>query len=69
MGTTHKTGCVLCAKNCDLEVNVEDNRIGQSDQENNLDNLRTEGKKIELLFPELADWSMTARLTGSTSTA
>jgi anaerobic selenocysteine-containing dehydrogenase len=30
--------------------------IGQVDGENNLDNLRTEGKKIELLIPELSDW-------------
>ncbi|MDQ1278285.1 MAG: hypothetical protein QG555_1327 [Thermodesulfobacteriota bacterium] len=30
--------------------------IGQSDRENNLENLRTEGKKIELMIPELADW-------------
>jgi anaerobic selenocysteine-containing dehydrogenase len=27
MGTWHKTGCVLCAQNCGLEVEVEDNRI------------------------------------------
>jgi len=27
MGTIHKTGCVLCAQNCGLEVEVEDNRI------------------------------------------
>ncbi|MBN1635492.1 MAG: molybdopterin-dependent oxidoreductase [Deltaproteobacteria bacterium] len=27
MGTMHKTGCVLCAQNCGLEVLVEDNRI------------------------------------------
>ncbi len=30
--------------------------IGQVDGENNLDSLRTEGKKIELQIPELADW-------------
>jgi anaerobic selenocysteine-containing dehydrogenase len=27
MGTIHKTGCVLCAQNCGLEVEVEANRI------------------------------------------
>ena len=27
MGTTHKTGCVLCAQNCGLEIEVENNRI------------------------------------------
>ena len=27
MGTTHKTGCVLCPQNCGLVVEVEDNRI------------------------------------------
>ena len=27
MRTTHKTGCVLCAQNCGLEVEVENNRI------------------------------------------
>jgi len=27
MSTIHKTGCVLCAQNCGLEVEVEDNRI------------------------------------------
>jgi anaerobic selenocysteine-containing dehydrogenase len=27
MGTTHKTSCVLCAQNCGLEVEVENNRI------------------------------------------
>ncbi len=27
MGTIHKTGCVLCAQNCGLEVEVENNRI------------------------------------------
>ncbi len=27
MGKWHKTGCVLCAQNCGLDVEVEDNRI------------------------------------------
>ena len=27
LGTTHKTGCVLCAQNCGLEIEVEGNRI------------------------------------------
>ena len=27
MGTTHKTSCVLCAQNCGLEVEVENNRL------------------------------------------
>jgi len=27
MGTSYKTGCVLCAQNCGLEVEVENNRI------------------------------------------
>jgi len=27
MGKTYKTGCVLCAQNCGLEVEVENNRI------------------------------------------
>jgi anaerobic selenocysteine-containing dehydrogenase len=27
MGTIHKTGCILCAQNCGLEVEVENNRI------------------------------------------
>ena len=29
MGTIHKTGCVLCAQNCGLEVEVENNRIAK----------------------------------------
>ncbi len=27
MGTIHHTSCVLCAQNCGLEVEVENNRI------------------------------------------
>lgn len=27
MGQWHKTGCVLCAQNCGLEVLVEDNSL------------------------------------------
>ena len=27
MGAWHKTGCVLCAQNCGLEVFVENNRM------------------------------------------
>ena len=27
MGEWHKTGCVMCAQNCGLEVLVEDNRM------------------------------------------
>jgi len=27
MGTWHKTGCVLCAQNCGLEILVEDDRL------------------------------------------
>jgi len=27
MGTIHKTGCVLCAQNCGLEIEVENNRM------------------------------------------
>lgn len=27
MGTIHRTGCVLCAQNCGLEIEVENNRI------------------------------------------
>ncbi|MBP9012169.1 MAG: molybdopterin-dependent oxidoreductase [Smithella sp.] len=27
MGTLHKTGCVLCAQNCGLEIEVENNRM------------------------------------------
>lgn len=27
MGTIYKTGCVLCAQNCGLEIEVEANRI------------------------------------------
>jgi len=27
MGKWHKTGCVLCAQNCGLEVLVENNRM------------------------------------------
>jgi len=27
MGTWHKTGCVLCAQNCGLEIRVDDNRM------------------------------------------
>ncbi|HDP24599.1 MAG TPA: molybdopterin dinucleotide-binding protein [Deltaproteobacteria bacterium] len=36
MGEWHKTGCVLCAQNCGLEVFVEDNRIlkTRGDREN-----------------------------------
>ncbi len=41
MGTTHKTSCVLCAQNCGLEVEVENNRIikVKGDKEN----VRSEG--------------------------
>jgi anaerobic selenocysteine-containing dehydrogenase len=27
MGKTYKTGCILCAQNCGLEVEVENSRI------------------------------------------
>jgi len=27
MGEWHKTGCVLCAQNCGLEILVENNRM------------------------------------------
>jgi len=41
MGTTHKTGCVLCAQNCGLVMEVEDNRIVKV--RGDKDNVRSEG--------------------------
>ena len=41
MGTTHKTGCVLCAQNCGLIAEVEDNRIVKV--RGDKDNVRSEG--------------------------
>jgi anaerobic selenocysteine-containing dehydrogenase len=41
MGQWHKTGCVLCAQNCGLEVLVEDNRMIRVKPDKS--NLRSEG--------------------------
>ncbi|MFH1135994.1 MAG: molybdopterin-dependent oxidoreductase [Pseudomonadota bacterium] len=41
MGQWHKTGCVLCAQNCGLEVLVEDNRVVRSRPDK--DNVRSQG--------------------------
>lgn len=41
MGTIHKTSCVLCAQNCGLEVEVENNRIVKV--KGDKDNARSEG--------------------------
>ena len=41
MGEWHKTGCVLCAQNCGLEVLVEDNRMVKVRPDK--DNQRSEG--------------------------
>lgn len=41
MGEWRKTGCVLCAQNCGLEVYVEDNRITKS--RGDKDNPRSQG--------------------------
>lgn len=41
MGQWHKTGCVLCAQNCGLELFVEENRITKVRPDK--DNLRTQG--------------------------
>ena len=41
MGTTHKTSCVLCAQNCGLEVEVENNRLVKV--KGDKDNLRSRG--------------------------
>jgi len=41
MGTIHKTGCVLCAQNCGLIVEVENNRIVKV--RGDKDNARSEG--------------------------
>ncbi|RJP86601.1 MAG: molybdopterin dinucleotide-binding protein [Desulfobacteraceae bacterium] len=41
MGQWHKTGCVLCAQNCGLEVFVEDNRMVKVRPDKS--NLRSEG--------------------------
>lgn len=41
MGQWHKTGCVLCAQNCGLEVLVEDNRMIKVKPDKS--NLRSEG--------------------------
>ena len=41
MGKWHKTGCVLCAQNCGLEVLVENNRLVRSRPDR--DNPRSEG--------------------------
>lgn len=41
MGKWHKTGCVLCAQNCGLEIFVEDNRMVKVKPDKS--NLRSEG--------------------------
>jgi anaerobic selenocysteine-containing dehydrogenase len=41
MGQWHKTGCVLCAQNCGLELYVEDGRITRARPDR--DNLRSKG--------------------------
>jgi len=41
MGIIHKTGCILCAQNCGLEVEVEDNRIVKVKGDRS--NVRSEG--------------------------
>jgi anaerobic selenocysteine-containing dehydrogenase len=41
MGTIHKTGCVLCAQNCGLTVEVENNRIVKVKPDKS--NVRSEG--------------------------
>jgi len=41
MGTIHKTGCVLCAQNCGLTVEVENNRIVKVTPDKS--NVRSEG--------------------------
>ncbi|MFH2063575.1 MAG: molybdopterin-dependent oxidoreductase [Pseudomonadota bacterium] len=41
MGQWHKTGCVLCAQNCGLEILVEDNRMVKVRPDKS--NLRSEG--------------------------
>ncbi len=41
MGTVHKTGCVMCAQNCGLAVEVENNRIVRVLPDR--DNARSEG--------------------------
>ncbi len=41
MGKWHKTGCVLCAQNCGLEIFVEDNRMVKVRPDKS--NLRSEG--------------------------
>ena len=41
MGITHKTSCVLCAQNCGLEVEVENNRIVKV--KGDKENLRSQG--------------------------
>lgn len=41
MGKWHKTGCVLCAQNCGLEILVEDNRLVKVKPDKS--NLRSEG--------------------------
>jgi anaerobic selenocysteine-containing dehydrogenase len=41
MGEWKKTGCVLCAQNCGLEVFVEDNRIVKT--RGDKDNPRSKG--------------------------
>ena len=41
MGQWHKTGCVLCAQNCGLQVLVENNRIAKV--KGDKDNPRSKG--------------------------
>ncbi len=41
MGEWHKTGCVLCAQNCGLEIEVENNRIVKV--KGDRDNVRSKG--------------------------
>ncbi len=41
MGTVHTTGCVLCAQNCGLKVEVENNRMVKA--KGDKENLRSEG--------------------------
>ena len=41
MGEWHRSGCVLCAQNCGLEILVEDNRIARVRPDK--ENVRSEG--------------------------
>ncbi len=60
MGEWHKTGCVMCAQNCGLEILVEDNRMVK---------VRPDKKKLSMfLLAARVNTSPIPKLTSSDKT-